>query len=93
MVFQRSYTAKQLNRGEGMMFHPISGEALANLGFGRYGKQFYRRIPGAVYGWWTEDDTYMHLPCIGGYGRKDYQTGDRYPIQWLFDPFTGGHLS
>ncbi len=93
MVFQRAYTARQLNRGEGMTFHPMSGELLQSLSFSTRGKKFFRRFPGTVFLFWEDDDELQFLPSIGGYGRKKYQSGDRYPRQWVFDPFTGLLLS
>lgn len=92
-MFRRAYTARQLNHGEGMIFHPFTGERLDTLEFTYHGKQFLRRVPGLVVAWGVEDDILHYRPCIGGCGRKNYREGDSYPHRWIFDPFTGEKLS
>lgn len=88
MTFARSYTAKQLNRGEGMTFHPISGERLSNLEFSMHGQRWSRCIPLLSTGWGEREYRYEHLRCIAG-GKKCFEEGEAYPSHWNFDPFTG----
>lgn len=91
MKFVRAYTARQLNRGEGMTFHPISGERLSCLKFCTHGQWWRRSIPLPQMGWQEIQYRREYLPCING-GKKNYATGEAYPSHWKFDPFTGEHL-
>jgi hypothetical protein len=89
MVFVRAYTAKQLNRGEGLSFHPMTGEALNSLVFQTYGQQFALYVSGLPAAWGDECDVVLRRPCIGDCGRKAYKAGDSFPRRWRFDPFSG----
>ena len=91
MKFTRAYTANQLNHGEGMTFHPISGELLSTLEFADKGCVWCRYIFVLRTGWETPEPPREYLKCITG-GKKLYAVGDRYPQHWRFDPFTGGRL-
>lgn len=92
MNFQREYTAKQLNRGEAMTFHPISGFKLADLEFDVFGKRFYRSTPHPMRGSWGDwPDLCEYFLAITG-GKKRYEVGEHYPSHWKFDPFTGQRL-
>lgn len=92
-TFDRDYTVAQLHRGDGMLFHPYTGDRLETLIFAKKGKRFHRRIVGPVTGWCFYEDvtTFIPLERIGRCGCKC--AGDVYPLDWLFDPFTGEFLS
>ena len=75
-----------MNRGEGMIYHPVTGERLARL--------VYFRSRGAyacVLSFWWGDH-------IVGYRRqiserqRHYAYGSSYPSHWRFDPWTGEQL-
>src|SRR3989338_1021075 len=91
MAFTRVYTAKQLNRAEGMTFHPLSGELLSTLEFSDSGCVWCRSIFVLRTGWENQEPPREYLKCITG-GKKLYAVGDPYPRHWRFDPFTGERL-
>lgn len=82
-VFKRVFTAKQLNRGEGMTFHPVTGERLSRL--------VYYKSRGAFA---LVMELWLCSPFIIGFRRqigerqKLYAYGDPYPSHWEFDPWT-----
>lgn len=92
MIFARAYTAKELNRGEGMTFHPVSGERLSTLQYCTHGRWWAKSIPLPQMGWDAIQYRHEYLPCING-GRKRYAVGEAYPSHWKFDPFTGVRLN
>lgn len=91
MKFVRAYTARQLNRAEGMTFHPLSGERLSTLEFADSGSVWCRFIFTLRTGWETSEPRREYYKCITG-GKKLYAIGDLYPSHWRFDPFTGERL-
>ncbi len=72
----RDYTAEQVDRGEGMIFHPHSG----------------RPIREYVYDVWRNQYHYIgaYLSRIGR--GACLRAGDPYPDHWVYDPLTGEAL-
>lgn len=92
-TFVRHYTAKQLNRGEGMTYHPASGKQLSDLAYVKSKERFCHYIE-LTRLWFDLDDRYE---CIWqeriGTGRKEHFPGDPFPKHWQFDPWTGKKLN
>jgi hypothetical protein len=84
-VFSRDYTSAQLDCGEGMAFHPHTGELLSMLTYDGKTRTFRTIIPGLFLG-----EDVIELSRIG-VGRKR-KAGQRYPRTWRFDPFSGNRL-
>ena len=82
----RSYTAEELDHGEGMSFHPDNAEPFVELEFIQ-SKHRYCFAPG-IYNWMAHDR--WLLARIGD--GQNHQVGDPYPAHWQFDPFTGERL-
>ncbi len=85
-VFTRVYTAKQLNRGEGMIYHPITGDRLRHLTYLRDG--VFAVVIEPPY---AAPLVLQRLRQIGE-RQKLYPYGSSYPIHWRFDPWTGERL-
>lgn len=85
-VFDRDYTVDQLDRAEGMHFHPcdnMGGLDMTDREHTHYDEEshtFYQ-IGG---GWGTL--TFTRPRISDGTTKKK---GDPYPAHWTFDPFTG----
>lgn len=92
-MFSRNYTAKQLNRGEGMTFHPVTGEQLLHLTFHSHGKMWSRLRRILPTGGWQEIEYRCELITHIAGTKKAYFPGDEYPTHWQFDPFTGARLN
>lgn len=92
-TFVRHYTAKQLNRGEGMTYHPASGKQLSDLVYVKSKERFCHCIE-LTRLWFDFDDRYERIwqERIGT-GRKEYFSGDPFPKHWRFDPWTGEKLN
>ena len=82
---RRDYSAAELDEGEGMTFHPVTGIPFAGSGYwysDEY-REYYIRSGWAGLG---------NLPQ-GRIGDGQLRSaGDPYPPHWLFDPFTGKKL-
>jgi hypothetical protein len=88
MKLGRAYTARQLNRGEGMVFHPLSGEPLSELQYCTWGSCWRKNNRLPQMGWQEIQYQSERLPCING-SKKHYVVGEVYPSHWKFDPWTG----
>lgn len=86
----RDYTAVQMDRGEGMKYHPhdcrILKEKEGSLEFIK-SEAAYCFQPG-IYKWMAHER--WLLPRIGN--GKPHRAGDPYPAHWRFCPFTGERL-
>lgn len=82
-VLKRVYTAKQLNRGVGMVYHPVTGERLRRLTYHRSRGAFAR-----VYEFPLADSIVEFRRQISE-RQKYYAYGSCYPRHWRFDPWTG----
>lgn len=87
-IFKRVYTAKQLNRGEGMVFHPLTGERLSRLMYYRSRGTFAR----VIFIWDDSAPALVRYRRQIGERRKLYAYGDPYPSHWQYDPWTGERL-
>lgn len=89
-MFPRHYTQKQLNRGEGMLFHPVSGMFLAGLEYRKNDRRFllWSSVP---YPWWTEDVVLATYDQLRDH-RNEYLEGDPFPKHWKINPWTGQKL-
>ena len=77
---RRSYTSLEMDVGEGMIFHPVSGENLSAY--------YFHRRSGCFFPCNGDGDNIQDR--IGdGLAR---QQGDPYPSHWRFDPDTGKKL-
>ena len=85
-VFKRVYTAKQLNRGEEMIYHPVTGERLKHLTFLHDG--VFAIVIEPPY---AAPLVLRRLRQIGE-RQKLYAYGSPYPRHWQFDPWTGERL-
>ena len=88
-VLPRNYTLHELDQGQGMAFHPVTGKGL----------EYYRNFP---HGFDEEEHCFSFRTGWGGYGTlhlprigdgKPRKEGDPYLDHWTFDPFTGESLS
>ena len=86
-VLKRIYTAKQMNRGEGMTFHPTTGERLARLSFSRSRGTFVRVLNRPMFG-----EPLVAFRRQIGERTKLYAYGTPYPSHWKYDPWTGEAL-
>ena len=78
---RRSYTVLEMDKGEGMKFHPVSSHLIASCLFHEATRQYCFQRSCYVGG------GFQDLPRIGD--GKEYAQGDPYPSHWLFDPDTG----
>ena len=82
---RRSYTALELDLGEGMAFHPVTGEQLPGdrrlLHFNPKTCQLYVFVSG---------ESNNDYPRIGD--GTDHRSGEAYLLHWNFDPLTGQRL-
>jgi len=85
-VLRRVYTARQLNRGEGMTYHPMTGELLVRLTFFRSRGAFAR-----VHAFAWANPIVLFRRQISE-RQKLYAYGSPYPSHWRFDPWTGKGL-
>ena len=83
---RRSYTALELDMGQGMKFHPVTRTLLDCVGvkFDR-GKTIFFYEGGCRWHYYRGD-----LPRIGDGGSR--KKGDPYLDHWRFDPYTGREL-
>lgn len=79
-VLPRDYSAEEMDRGEGMEFHPDDGTVLGALSFSSEVGCFF------CLGYWSAD--YLERISDG----KSHRMGAPYPQHWRFDPFTGESL-
>jgi hypothetical protein len=86
-ILKRVYTAKQMIRGEGMTFHPVTGERLKRLTFvpadGVFARVFFPAYA---------DPIVLRRRRQIGERQKLYPYGSPYPSHWRFDPWTGERL-
>ncbi len=87
--FHRPHDAEELNRGEGMDVHPVSGEPLRFMIFDAREKHF---IHLTSRGAWNDSPDETPLPPIVP-ADTSYGPGDPFPSHWEFDPYTGKPLS
>lgn len=85
-VLTRVYTAKQLNRGEGMIYHPVTGDPLEDLTYLRDG--LFAVVIEPPY---AAPLILRRLRQISE-RQKLYPYGSPYPSHWRFDPWTGERL-
>lgn len=86
-ALRRVYTAKQLNRGEGMTFHPVTGERLTRLTF-LHAQGVFAVVIEPPYA-----NPLVLKRCRQiGERQKLYAYGSPYPRHWRFDPWTGKGL-
>lgn len=80
-VLPRDYSVEEMNRGEGMRFHPVEGSLLRDLFFSWASQCFYIFVGGFS----------LDFPVIGDGQRHAH--GDPYLGHWQYDPFTGRSLN
>jgi hypothetical protein len=85
MRFDRSWAVFQLDRGDGMKVHPVTGESLKSLSFNGY--LFYIAIHR---GGWDYDCEHRYRERISE--GRDVQKGEGFPSHWRYDPYTGQPL-
>lgn len=81
----RDYTSEELERGEGMVFHPLTGNALSILIWSENLHEFFHPAWYEIFPWWCG------LQGKIGAGRA-LRAGDPYPDHWKFDPYSGEKL-
>ena len=90
---RHDHTPEQMDRGEWMLFHPVTGAAAR-------GGSFTTPLPSQPTAMFDADtECYWYWGCYGlsvteariGDGRSR-RRGDPYPGHWLFDPYTGKRL-
>ncbi len=82
-----TYTELDLDRGVGMMLHPVSGIPLSRLHYHRLRHQFYCTFH---YGGWSlEADIVFYDRISGG---SPWKVGNPFPQHWRFHPLTGKPL-
>jgi hypothetical protein len=100
----RQYSNEEMNRGDGMEFHPCCGLRLSTLTFDAFSQRFMLRMPG---GWGAKicesqgladcgvTDVFICFNRIGDGRSYDYQKGDDFLWRrgWNFDPYTGECLN
>ena len=90
MKFLRGYKRTELDRADGMNFHPTCGLSISDLGYDEERHQFFIAVRGS--GWTFSDDINAeHYPRISD-ERGMYMPDDEYPEHWKFDPWTGKEL-
>lgn len=88
-VLPYDYSAKELDMGLRMQWHPIEHLRLVDdLGHRLWDAFGFCHGTGTLI--WSIGEKQVELPRIGdGHPR---QAGDPYPEHWVFDPFTGERL-
>lgn len=87
----RDYTAEEMDRGEGMNFHPVCRLAFEELEYDEESGRFFRRMGLfgpfnlALYGPGVEEVIIIYSRIGDG---KDHAKGDPYPRHWVTDPWT-----
>lgn len=87
-MFTRPYTSEQLARGEGMIYHPVTGEELRSLQYVDWKHAFCRLISAGAWDW---DPDIEPVESISN-GRA-YAYGDQFPAHWNFHLQTGEELA
>lgn len=80
----RDYTAEEMDRGEGMQFHPTVGEPnteLSSLDYDEGQRCYVERL--------GPESKFTHSAIGDG---QAHRKGDPYPHHWAFDPWLGDHL-
>ena len=96
LFLHRGYIVAELDRGEGMKFHPCCGipfveNDVPSFWYDQY-EHVYWYTPIVDVSWFC-DYIYgdrIDLPRISD--RKPHAQGDVYPAHWTFDPYTGTPL-
>lgn len=98
-LLKRSYTSEEMDRGDGMKFHPVRGAELRTLHFISHRSRYFGIIfseerwfyPGlSLEGAEEMIGVVFILGRIGD--EKPHQAGEGYLPHWVFDPWTGEHL-
>ncbi len=88
-MFERLYTRDQLNRGEGMRFHPVCGLLLKDLHYNSALQCFCSPVSFQAGGWSLDSERVTpRYACIGD-ERELYKRNDVYPQHWVYDPWSG----
>lgn len=87
--FTTPFTARQLNRGDGMQFHPVSGRALSALKYNRSRACFFTETEKPAVLWLCDEEWECSWEERIGTGKKEHKPGDAYPSHWKFNPWTG----
>lgn len=83
-VLLRDYTAEEMDRGEGMEFHPLCGIELRNLTYDPESRKFsYAIRPLGL----RRQRALMVCGRISG--GHCWSVGEPFPSLWVFDPYTG----
>ncbi len=92
-VLKVSYSAELMDRGRGMVFHPVDGKSLTEAPFNsdfQYDSDQSQYFAQSNPHWdGTEGSRYYYHRIGDG---SDYSAGDFYPNHWIFDPYTGKTL-
>ena len=80
-------TAFDLDRGVGMVFHPLCGRKLNTLSYRFTRRQFCTTLH---YGGWSLDGETVYYDRISG--GLSWKPGEPFPGHWLFHPRTGRPL-
>lgn len=86
--FNRDYTSDQLDRAEGMLWHPCKSSPRFRLANGTWHDLSYDEDRHQVRVTWhasMDEVSIAHLPRIGD--GTDKKKGDPYPSHWTVDPF------
>ena len=96
-MFSRKYTAEDLDRGCGMIWHPLTKHSMAEVLEMRFDEDrqeyYFLRCMGFADGYIGFEPVPMreYLGKIGD--GKSHARGSPYPKHWKFDPFTCQELS
>ncbi len=88
-MFKRLYTRDQLNRGEGMRFHPVCGLFLEDLRYDPTSQCFCSPVSFQAGGWSLDSERVT--PSYGPIGddREVYESNESFPRHWIYDPWSG----
>ena len=81
----REYSVEALKRGEGMTFHPMTGNVLALLVWSENLQEYFHPAWYEIFPWWCGLQGKIALDIA-------LPAGSPYPAHWKFDPFTGERL-
>lgn len=86
-LVRRSYTSEEMNRGDGMEYHPENGMRLSKL---IYDERYQCYLIRTYLGFGFIHIGYRKLCRIGDDANR--KPGFLYLSHWQFDPFTGAKL-
>jgi len=82
-----TYTELDLDRGVGMVFHPLTGTPLNRLRYDAARRQFCSSFPCG--GWSFDSETIYYETISAG---DNWTVGQPFPVHWRFHPLTGQAL-